>query len=151
MVSIEERVVIPVPLAPAFAYYAEYAHIAEWDPGVERSRKRTSGPLKAGDRYDVVSLFLGQKLPMTYEVINLDAPRQIVLRGVSATGVAVDDIRFRAIDATTTEITWGLTLTLSGLGRFGEPFMKPLLTRLGRATMRGLQASAAQGLPLRVA
>lgn len=151
MVSIEERVVIKVPLAPAFAYYAEYDHIAAWDPGVERSRKLRPGPLTQGDRYDVVSLFFGQKLPMTYEVTRLDAPRQIVLRGESSTGVAVDDIRFRAIDATTTEITWGLTLTLLGLSRLGEPFMKPLLTRLGRATMGGIRASAARGQPLRAA
>ena len=106
MVSIAERVVIQVPLAQAFAYYAEYAHIADWDPGVATSRKLTTGPLKQGDRYDVVSLFLGRKLPMTYEVVSVEAPTRIVLRGTSATGVAVDDIRFSAIDATTTAITY---------------------------------------------
>jgi hypothetical protein len=88
---------------------------------------------------------------MTYEVIGLDAPRRVVLRGASATGVAIDDIRFVVVDARTTEITWGLTFTLSGLGRLGEPLMKPLLKRLGRTTMQALQASAVQGLPLRVA
>jgi len=149
MVSIEERVLIPVPLAQAFAYYAEYAHIQDWDPGVASSKKLTPGLLKRGDRYDVVSVFLGRRLPMTYEVVSVDAPQRVVLRGVSASGVAVDDIRFAARDAGTTEITWGLQLTLTGLGRFGEPLLKPVLRRLGREAMRGIRDSAARGQPLR--
>lgn len=149
MVSIEERVVISIPLAQAFAYYAEYAHIADWDPGVATSRKLTAGPLKQGDRYDVVSLFFGRKLPMTYEVVSVEAPTRIVLRGVSATGVAVDDIRFAAVDATTTAVTWGLQLKLGGLGRLGEPFLKPMIRRLGQEAMRGIRESAARGQPMR--
>jgi carbon monoxide dehydrogenase subunit G len=149
MVSIEEQVEIPVPLAQAFAYYAEYAHIQDWDPGVASSTKLTPGPLRPGDRYDVVSIFMGRKLPMTYEVESVDAPHRVVLRGTSATGVALDDIRFAAKDAHTTVITWGLELKLGGLGRLGEPFLQPVLRRLGREAMRGIRESAARGQPLR--
>jgi dehydrogenase/reductase SDR family protein 12 len=151
MVAIEERVEIPVPLAVAFAYYAEYAHIQEWDPGVASCVKQTPGPLRPGDRYDVVSLFFGRKLPMNYQVVSVDAPHRVVLRGTSETGVVLDDIRFTAKDAGTTVITWGLELKLSGLGRLGEPLLKPLLQRLGKEAMRGIRESAARGQPARAA
>jgi len=146
MVFIEERVEIRVPLEVAFAYYAEYAHIQDWDPGVASSVKTTPGPLRQGDRYDVVSRFFGRKLPMTYEVVSVAAPHRVVLRGTSASGLALDDIRFTAIDASTTAITWGLEFTPSGLGRLGEPLLKPMLRRLGRESMRGIRESAARGL-----
>jgi hypothetical protein len=148
MVSIQERIQIPIPLDTAFAYYAEFQNTAEWDPGVASSRKLTPGPLQAGDRYDVMSLFAGRKLPMTYEVISVDAPNRVTLRGVSSTGVALDDIRFEAVGEHSTRITWRLEFTLRGLAVLTEPFLKPLLNRLGKSAMRGIRESATRGLPL---
>jgi dehydrogenase/reductase SDR family member 12 len=151
MITVEERVEIAVPRAAAFAYYAEYANIQDWDPGVDKSTKLTPGPLRVGDRYDVVSLFLGRRLPMVYEVVVLEAPQRVVLRGQGGTGVAVDDIRFDAKDDVTTVITWQLRLELSGLNRLAAPLLKPFVQRLGREAMGGIRTSAAQGLPLRTA
>ncbi len=150
MVSIQEQIEIPVPLKQAFAYYAEFAHVAEWDPGVASSRKHIPGPLRAGDAYDVMSLFAGRKLPMSYQVTSLDAPNRVTLRGESSTGVAFDDIRFESIGEHSTRIIWRLEFKLRGIAVLSEPFLKPLLTRLGKAAMRGIKESAERGLPLKV-
>ena len=41
---------LPVPIADAFDYLADFSHTAEWDPGVESAERLTPGPLARGPR-----------------------------------------------------------------------------------------------------
>lgn len=150
MLSIERNTTIRVPLDVAFSYFAEFAHTAAWDPGVVSSRKLTDGPLEPGDRYDVVARFGGRKLPMAYEVLSVDAPKRVVLRGKSSTSSVVDDIRFEPVDGGT-QITWRLDLTMRGPAKLAEPVLAPLLRRLARQAMEGIERAAWDGLPQQAA
>tara|TARA_R110002096_G_scaffold143328_4_gene299260 strand:- start:31362 stop:31796 length:435 start_codon:yes stop_codon:yes gene_type:complete len=142
MPSVEDRVEVCTPLAEAFAYFAEFANIAEWDPGVESVRKHGSGPLALGDTYAVISRFGGRLVPIAYEVTLLESPHRICLRGLAPSGQADDDIRFEAVEGGT-KITWRLDFAPKGLvANLARPFLGILLSRLARDTMAGIKAAS---------
>jgi len=148
MANVEGTAHIATPLREAFSYFAEFANIAEWDPGVISSTKRGSGPLVVGDTYDVVSRFAGRSIPMIYEVTMLDAPNRICLRGISESGQADDDIRFESV-AEGTKITWRLNFAPRGIAHLARPVLGVLLRKLARATMDGMREAALAEAPMR--
>ncbi len=148
MANVVGTATIATPLREAFSYFAEFANIAEWDPGVVSSTKRGSGRLAVGGTYDVVSRFAGRSIPMIYEVTMLDAPNRICLRGVSDSGQADDDIRFESVAEGTT-ITWRLTFAPRGIAHLARPVLGVLLRRLARATMDGMREAALAEAPMR--
>ena len=49
---------------------------------------------RIGTRYDLIVIFGGRRLPMSYEVTVFDPHHRVVLRGTGQTVTAVDHIRF---------------------------------------------------------
>lgn len=137
MISIEETVTTRRPRADVFAYVADFAKVAEWDPGIASAR-RVAGDGGAGSRYEVEATFAGRVVPMTYEVIEHSAPARIALRGAAATLDAVDDIRFDELADGGTRVTYRADFTLKGPLRFVAWPMRPLFSRLGRKAIGGL-------------
>ena len=127
------------PIDEVFAYVADFASTAEYDPGVARAQRLDDGPVGTGARYAVDALFLGRTLPMQYRIVEFDPPHRVVLEGVSSTSTARDDIRFDTVGAKT-RIRWTLDLQLRGLNRLATPLLGPFLRRLGRKALDGLEA-----------
>lgn len=148
MLSVQRSTTIDLPLDVAFDYFADFANTASWDPGVVQSTQQGRGPLAAGVRYTILARFGGRKLPMVYEVLSVDAPHRIVLEGRSATSTARDDIRFEDVDGRT-KITWRLEVSLLGLAALAEPVIKPLVDRLAKDAIDGIETAAWEGLPQR--
>ena len=64
--------------AQAFHYMANFSNSAEWDPGVARAEQLTDDPRAVGARFAVVAKFLGRKVKLTYETVELDPPRRVL-------------------------------------------------------------------------
>lgn len=152
MVRVEQCIDVPAPVEMASAYVAEFAHTAEWDPGVAAARRLTHGPLGAGTRYRVDVVFMGMRSPMDYEVLLYEPGERVVLRGESSTVVGLDDIAFEALSDDRTRIRWRLDLSLRGFRAMTEPWMSPLFHQLGRNAMKGLSSAFEKGVapPLHV-
>ena len=123
----------------AFDYLAAFANIADWDPGVTRARALTDDQLATGARFEVVSSFLGREVPLVYETVEIDRPRQVVLRAETATVVSRDRISFDLRPGGGTIVTYGAELTLKGPMRAFSPAMAIVLRRLGDAARDGLR------------
>ena len=137
------------PIDEVFAYVADFASTAEWDPGVASARRFGDGPVGRGARYAVDAVFLGRTLPMEYRIVDFEPPHRVVLEGVGSTSTARDDIRFETV-ADRTRITWTLDLQLRGSSRLATPLLRPFLRRLGRKALDGLEQRLCSPEPLEI-
>lgn len=137
MISIQVTTTTSRPRPEVFAYVADFARVAEWDPGIAAAR-RVAGEGGVGTRYEVEATFAGRSVPMVYEVVEHDAPLRIVLRGAAAAVEAVDDIGFEELGGGGTRVTYRADFTLPGRRRWLAPLLRPLFGRLGRRAIEGL-------------
>ena len=140
MVRLEEVTTVPTPIAEAFAYTAEFANIADWDPGVNAAVKRGDRVPHVGQIYDLVTVFKGSESDMVYTITELDPPHRIVLTGDGDRVVAVDAITFEETNEGT-QITYVAELSFKGVARFMERPLGSTLDQLGRDAVGGLEAA----------
>lgn len=123
----------------AFEYLADFATIADWDPGVASARRLSEDPLELGARFEVRSSFLGRDVPLTYETVELDAPRRVVLRAETATVVSRDELTFDLRPGGGTIVTYDAELSLKGPLRMADLPFRLALRRLGDRARDGLR------------
>jgi carbon monoxide dehydrogenase subunit G len=134
---------LPLPIEAAFDYLADFARSAEWDPGVVEAERLTPGAPRRGSRFRVVASFLGRRIPMEYEIAELERPSRLVLVGGDAALRSVDEISF-APRAGGTRVTYEARLELGGWRRLADPLLHLAFQRVGRAAARGLHEAAAR-------
>lgn len=141
MATTQQTRIVAGPVAEVFDYLAAFENTAGWDPGVVSAQRLDVGPPREGTRFRVVVRFVGREQPMTYRITRYEPPHRLELEGASDGATAIDRITLRPVGAGATEVTWHLEVTPRGLGRLGSPLLGPLLDRLGRAALDGLQAA----------
>ena len=78
----------PASAAATFAYLADFAHCAAWDPTVAAARRIGRGAIGEGSRFEVVLAAGPIELPFTYRVTRYEPPRRLVLE---AAGQGTED------------------------------------------------------------
>lgn len=131
----------------AFAYLAEFSNIADWDPGVAAAQPLTDERLEVGARFEVRSSFFGREIPLTYETIEVDPPRKVVLRAATRTAVSRDELTFAVRPSGGTIVTYDAELQLKGPLRALELLMRLAFRRLGDNARDGLARRLAQASP----
>jgi len=129
---------LPIPIEEAFDYLADFSRTAEWDPGVEESNRLTKGKVRVGSRFNVVVSFLGQRIPLEYEITEFDRPSRLVLSGGDSSLSSIDEITFVARPGGT-RVTYEARIDLVGIRRIAEPILDVLMQRVGRLAVRGLR------------
>ena len=145
MTVLRKQLEVDRPLDEVFAFIGDFVNTATWDPGVAEARHVTEGPVRVGTRYELIVIFNGRRLPMTYEVTAYEPPTRVELRGTGSTVNAVDDIRFEAT-AAGTRIRYLVDLRLKGVLRALEPFFRGKFEETVRSGIAGMR-SAIQALP----
>lgn len=139
---LHERTSLPHPIDEVFSFVADFANLAEWDPGIAASRRIDDGPLREGASFEVEAAFGSRRIPMRYEVTLFDPPHRIVLAGEGEPLCAIDDIRFSP-EGEGTLVDYRADLDLRGVGGLLQPLLAPVLRRVGRRAIRGLEATLA--------
>lgn len=140
MPTLKETRTVPRPQSEVFAYVADFANSAEWDPGVAAASRIDSGPLKVGSAFSLMVKFGGRQVPMLYTITALEPESRVVLEGVGDSLVAIDDIRFSA-EGGGTRIDYEADLEFKGLLRFAVPFMGGALKKVGEKALDGLAST----------
>jgi carbon monoxide dehydrogenase subunit G len=140
MTVLKEQLEVNRPLEEVFAFVGDFANAERWDPGVASSRALTDAPVRVGSRYELLVVFNGRRLPMTYEVTAYDPPHRVELRGTGSTVNALDDIRFEQTERGT-RIRYTADLRLRGPLRLGEPLLRSKFEEVGRRAMEGMRAA----------
>lgn len=138
--TLNEHVSVSRDIDEAFAYTADFSHIADWDPGIARSGKRGDGPVEVGTEFDVVAVFGGREVPMVYTITEFDPPNRVVLEGKGDQLDAIDTITFAVTDDGT-RIDYSAELTFHNFIRFIEPLLGRTLQKVGRRAVAGLKAA----------
>jgi uncharacterized membrane protein len=79
-VDVETEVWIDRPVDVVAAYAGDPSNAPEWYVNIESVDWQTEPPVAVGSRMDFVARFLGRRLAYTYEVVELDLPRRLVMR-----------------------------------------------------------------------
>lgn len=140
MIRLRETIDVPRPIGEVFAYTSNFGNAAQWDPGVEDSRRSGRGPIGIGTKFDLRVRFGPRSIPMTYVVREYDPPHRVLLEGHGDSVHALDDIGFLA-EPRGTRITYTADISLLGASRIFEPLLKGALDRVGRNAVRGLEAA----------
>jgi dehydrogenase/reductase SDR family protein 12 len=138
--TLNEKIIINRPIEECFSYLKDFSTIEQWDPGVYRSSKLTPGNPKIGTEYEVLLKLPANKLAaMRYTQVAIDEPNQLMLKGEGDNFTAFDTLTFSAIGDTQTCIDYCAELDLTWLQRPFSWMFKPLLNRLGKKAVNGLQ------------
>ncbi len=138
MAHYRTTVTSPWDAATAFAYMADFAHSATWDPGVVTARQVSSGEVGLGTRFDLVASFNGRELPLTYEITVFEPPRRVVLRAQTDMVISVDEITFDS-RAEGTDVTYDAELRTRGWFRLAAPVVALMFKGIGDRARAGLQ------------
>ena len=136
---VTEVIVVPRSVGESFAYVADFTTVAEWDPGINASR-RVSGDGGVGTTYEVQAEFRGKTMPFTYTVTAFEQDRRIVLDGVGDKATSLDTIAFAPAADGGTRITYTAEFKLKGVLRVAEPFLGGTFRKLARHALAGLEA-----------
>lgn len=124
--------------AETFAYMADFANITEWDPTAAEARALDPAPPTLGSRFFVRVHWLGRDLPLTYEIIEFEPPRRLVLRAENESSVSEDTVEVSPDGAGST-LVYDARVTLKGLARFADPLLGLAFKRLGDNAAAGLR------------
>lgn len=141
MTTLSEKRIVDGSLPDVFAYVADFANVAEWDPGVVASRRIDEGPLGVSSRFAVTATFGGRTLDLAYEMTGYVENELAVLEVHSPRFDAVDTIRFRSVDDSQTEVDYTAEFTLKGVMRLVAPLLRGTFDRLAKKALDGLVAN----------
>ena len=125
----------PKSPAEAFAYMADLANFAEWDPGVtnvEQSEGDGPGPSAV---YDVT--IKGLRSPLRYRTTRFEPPTSIVVRAESRFLTSLDTISVES-DPAGSIVSYDAELTLNGLLGLADPILRLTFGRIGDRAATGL-------------
>lgn len=131
------------PADDTFAYLADFANTAEWDPGIVEARRQTPAPTAVGSRFEAIALFRGRRQRFEYVVTELEDGSRIALRGEGDKARSVDVISVAA-GGSGTRVTYEADLRLKGVYRVAEPFLRSTFRQMGDDALDGLAARLAE-------
>lgn len=123
--------------AAALALLADFTSAKVWDPSVVDARRIDHGAVRVGSRFHIVTSFLGAKIKLDYEVIEL-TERRVVLQADTGRLVGTDSIDVQAAPGGS-KLTYDAGLRIVGPARVLDPVLNLLFQRLGNNARNGLR------------
>jgi carbon monoxide dehydrogenase subunit G len=120
-----------------FDYLADFAHAAEWDPGVAEARRMTPAPTQVGSRFEVIAEFRGRRQRFEYVVTEYEDGRRVVLRGEGAKARS-DDVITVGGGGGRARVGYEADIRRKGVYRIAEPFLRSSFRRMGDDALDGL-------------
>jgi hypothetical protein len=141
VVHYSRRLIVPLPLDETFAYLSRFSSAAEWDPGVRSARMVTPDPVGLGSVFEMEAVFLGNSVPLRYEITGFDPPHRVVVAAENASVRSTDQIDFTRDSSGATVVEYNADLALQGLARLATPVFALAFRRIGDRASDGLLAT----------
>ena len=139
MTRLHETLETSLPIEDAFAFVADFAHAAVWDPGTVSSERIDGGTVAVGARY-LLQVRMGPRVaPMEYRIVEHEPFRRVVLEGRGSNVTARDEIGFAALPNSGTRVDYVADIRLGGWMRLLQPFVGGAFRKIGRDAREGMQ------------
>jgi carbon monoxide dehydrogenase subunit G len=138
-VRVGKEIQVSLPREEAFAYVADFANSAEWDPGIAAGTKITDGPVREGSEFEIVAVFRGKRQPFHYVLAAFEPGRRLVLIGEGEKARSVDEITFEPAGGGT-RIVYVADIRLKGIARVAELLLAPTMNRMADDALAGLKS-----------
>ena len=140
MTKVSESVFIPRPAEEVFTYLADFSNTAAWDPGVAEATMTSDSPVGLGSTFDLVALFRGRRVDVTYEVTAYEPSTRVVLVGRNKNFTGTDDIGVTP-EGDGTRVAWNAEFRMNGPARLLQPFLGGVFRQLSIEAMKGLETT----------
>ncbi len=140
---IQRAVVVDPTVARVYSYLRDFTNAVQWDAGTVACTM-LQGDGGVGTTYANTSKFMGLETELTYEVLELETDRLIVLRGENQTVTSTDHILIQPVERGT-EVLYTAEFEFKGPARLLEPVLRVPLEKLGDNAEKSL-AAALRGL-----
>lgn len=141
--------VLQRPIQDCYAYLADFSTTEQWDPGVLRADKLTPGPPRVGTRFALQLNVMGRAVPAAYELRECTPGHELLLAGEGEGFRVIDHLRLDALGPTQTRLHYTADMSLTNLGGWLGPLLRPWGERLGDVAMKGLHRALEEDGPER--
>ncbi len=133
------------PAAKVYSYLADFASVAQWDPGVSDAELISGEPGRTGARYRVQVRFLARTISLEYEILESVEPEgtfggRVVLEAHTADFRSYDIITVTPRGSGCT-VTYDADLALKGVRRPFDPALSLAFRVIGDRARDGLAAA----------
>ncbi len=137
-VLVEARIQQPVAVVAAFA--GDPTNATAWYANIKEVAWQTPPPVVVGSRMDFVAHFLGRRLAYTYEVVELEPERRLVMRTADGPFPMETTYTWEPAGEHATHMTLRNRGTPAGFSRFAAPVMERAMRRATAKDLERLKA-----------
>ncbi|MFP5318277.1 MAG: SRPBCC family protein [Acidimicrobiia bacterium] len=139
-VDVLSEATIDRPVDVVAGYAADPTHAPEWYVNIESVQWRTEPPLRVGSQLDFVARFLGRRLAYTYEIVELEPGRRLVMRTAQGPFPMETTYTWEAAGEGSTLMTLRNRGEPSGFSKAFGPVMAAAVQRANRKDLAALKA-----------
>jgi hypothetical protein len=138
-VDVLTETVIRRPCAEVAAYAGDPTNAPEWYTNIASIEWRTPPPVAVGSRMDFVATFLGRRLAYTYEVVELEPGRRLVMRTADGPFPMETTYTWEPVGDDATRMTLRNRGRPSGFAAVTGPVMAAAMKRANRQDLAALR------------
>lgn len=139
-VDVEVETTIQQPPAVVAAFSGDPTNVTEWYANIKSVEWKTQPPVAVGSRMDFVAQFLGKRLAYTYEVVELEPERRLVMRTSDGPFPMETTYTWESAGASATRMTLRNRGNPSGFSRVAAPIMERAMRRATTNDLARLKA-----------
>ena len=128
-VDVQVETTIERPVGPVAGFAGDPANAPKWYANIKSVDWQTPPPVSIGSRMDFVAHFLGRRLAYTYEVVELEPDRRLVMRTADGPFPMETTYTWEATNDGSTRMTLRNRGNPAGFSRFAAPVMKRAIRR----------------------
>lgn len=145
VVDVLVETVINSPPQRVASFAADPSNAPKWYANIRSIAWRTPPPVAVGSRMDFVARFLGRRLAYTYEVVEFEAARRIVMRTADGPFPMETTYTWQPLDNGKTRMTLRNRGEPSGFSRVAAPVLERAMRRATSKDLARLKALIESG------
>ena len=140
MIDVQTDIEIGRPIHTVATFAADPDNVSQWYTNIESVRWQTTPPAAVGSRMTFVARFLGRRLEYTYEIVELEPTRRLVMRTSEGPFPMETTYTWESLGAARTRMTLRNRGEPRGFSKLVAPFMRGAVRRANDKDLKRLKS-----------